>query len=339
MKKRIGIILLLLVLGGGGYYFWLDQQARAISDTVVLYGNIDLRTVALSFTEQEKITSILVDEGVQVEKKELLASLDDRKLQASLLEAKAMMEAQKEQVRLLQTGTRPQEIDKIEAELAAAKTRVANAERFAARLLTTVKTGASTVQDLDNAQAELDVSRAELRVVHESLDLALEGFRSEEIAEAEAVLRAKIAKVVLLEKRLADTRLYAPSAGVIESRVMEPGEMAMPGKTVFSLALTSPKWVRAYLPEPDLGFIAPGMTAQVYTDSFPEKAFTGRVGFVSSTAEFTPKFIQTTELRTQLVYETRIWLNDPDNVLRLGMPVTVAVAAGQTSIKEQGKSQ
>lgn len=106
---------------------------------------------------------------------------------------------------------------------------------------------------------------------------------------------------------------------------MEPGEVAAPGRTVFSLALTAPKWVRAYLSEPDLGFIVQGMEAKVYSDSFPGEAFNGTVGFISSAAEFTPKFVQTTELRTQLVYEIRIWLEDLDNRLRLGMPVTVVV--------------
>jgi HlyD family secretion protein len=327
MNKGVRLIILLLILGaGGGFYYLKYKPGQSLtSEMVTLYGNIDLRTVKLAFNEQEMVEEILVDEGDKVEKGQLLAKLKDKRLVAQLREAEAMVAAQKEAVLLLVTGTRPQEINKIVAQLEAAQTRVANAERHAKRLKVTSGSGASTIQDLDNAKAVLDVARAELKVVQESLALAKEGFRTEKIAEARAVLKARQARVTLLQERLKDTSLYASATGIIESRIMEPGEVAAPGRTVFSLALTSPKWVRAYLPEPDLGFIAQSMEAMVYSDSFPKDAFNGKIGFISPAAEFTPKFVQTTELRTQLVYETRIWVEDPDNRLRLGMPVTVVV--------------
>ena len=330
MNKGLRIIILLLILGvGGSVYYWNYKPEQTPSgDSVTLYGNIDLRTVRLAFNEQEMVEEILVDEGDKVEKGQLLATLRSKKLLAQLQEAEAMVAAQEEALRLLVTGTRPQEIDKIKAQLEAARVRVANGDRFAKRLKVTSETGASTIQDLDNAMAELDVARAEFNVVKESLALAKEGFRSEKTAEARAVLKARQAKVRLFQERLNDISLNAPASGIIESRIMEPGEVAAPGQTVFSLAIMEPKWVRAYLAEPDLGLVAPGMEAMVYSDSFPE-AFKGKVGFISSAAEFTPKFVQTTELRTQLVYEIRIWLADPDNRLRLGMPVTVVVKTSE----------
>jgi HlyD family secretion protein len=333
MNKGVRLIILLLILGTGSgfYYFKYLPGKTPSSDVVTLYGNIDLRTVKLAFNEQEMVEEILVDEGDLVAKGQLLAKLRDKRLVAQLLEAEAMVTAQEEAVLLLVTGTRPQEIKKIEAQLEAAQTRVANAEQLAKRLKVTSGTGASTIQDLDNAKSEFDVARAELKVVQASLALAKEGFRAEKIAEARAVLKARQARVTLIQERLKDTSLYASATGMIESRIMEPGEIAAPGRTVFSLALTAPKWVRAYLAEPDLGFIAQGMEAMVYSDSFPEEPIKAKIGFISSAAEFTPKFVQTTELRTQLVYETRIWLEDPDNRLRLGMPVTVVVKKQGTS--------
>ena len=330
MNKGLRIIILLLILAvGGSVYYWKYKPEQTPSgDSVTLYGNIDLRTVRLAFNEQEMVEEILVDEGDKVEKGQLLATLRSKKLLAQLQEAEAMVAAQEEALRLLVTGTRPQEIDKIKAQLEAARVRVANGDRFAKRLKVTSETGASTIQDLDNAMAELDVARAEFNVVKESLALAKEGFRSEKTAEARALLKARQAKVRLFQERLNDISLNAPASGIIESRIMEPGKVAAPGQTVFSLALMEPKWVRAYLAEPDLGLVAPGMEAMVYSDSFPD-AFKGKVGFISSAAEFTPKFVQTTELRTQLVYEIRIWLADPDNRLRLGMPVTVVVKTNE----------
>ena len=327
MKKVVRIIILLLILGAGtSFYYWKYKPEQNLPDnTITLYGNVDLRTVQISFNEQETVQEILVDEGDVVEEGQLLATLRDKKLIAQLQEAEAMVSVQEEVLRLLVTGSRPQEISKLKAQLEAAQVRVANSERVLQRQKVTSGRGASTIQALDNARADHDIARAELNVVKESLTLAEEGFRSEEIAEAKALLRARQAQVTLLQERLNDTILYAPAPGIIESRIMEPGEVATAGRTVFSLALITPKWVRAYLPEPDLGFVAQGMEAMVYSDSFPQESFPGKVGFISASAEFTPKFVQTTELRTQLVYATRIWVADPENRLRLGMPVTVVI--------------
>ena len=117
------------------------------------------------------------------------------------------------------------------------------------------------------------------------------------------------------------SRLVAPIDGVIRSRLLEPGDMAGPAKTVFELAVMSPKWVRAYITETQLGRVREGARAVVSTDTTPDLEAT--VGFVSSQAEFTPKNVQTQELRTLLVYEVRLNVEDPGNRLRLGQPVTV----------------
>jgi HlyD family secretion protein len=133
----------------------------------------------------------------------------------------------------------------------------------------------------------------------------------------------------LAERELADTKLYAPARGVIQDRILEPGDMAFPQTPVYTLALTDPIWVRAYVSEPDMGKIAPGMSATVHTDSFPDKQYPGWVGFISPTAEFTPKQVETTELRSKLVYQVRVYVCNPQNELRLGMPVTVTVPLRQ----------
>ena len=112
---------------------------------------------------------------------------------------------------------------------------------------------------------------------------------------------------------------------MIQSRLLEVGDMADANRPVFTLALTDPKWVRAYVPEPDLGLINLGMKAKILSDSFPDHTFEGWIGFISPVAEFTPKTVETTDLRTKLVYEVRVYVHDPKDQLRLGMPVTVTV--------------
>ena len=119
--------------------------------------------------------------------------------------------------------------------------------------------------------------------------------------------------------------LTSPSAGVIQNRILEPGEMADPNRPVVTMALTDPKWVRAYVPEPDLGRINLSMKAEILSDSFPNQKFEGWIGFISPVAEFTPKTVETEDLRTKLVYEVRVYVHDSKDLLRLGMPVTVIV--------------
>jgi len=102
--------------------------------------------------------------------------------------------------------------------------------------------------------------------------------------------------------------------------------MASPQRPVFTLAITDPKWVRAYVAEPDLGRIKPGMPATLSTDSHPGEALDGKIGYISSVAEFTPKTVQTEELRSSLVYEVRVLVDDTNDRLRLGMPATVRIA-------------
>jgi HlyD family secretion protein len=162
--------------------------------------------------------------------------------------------------------------------------------------------------------------------LQKALALTIAGPRPEEVAEAEARLRAAEAQLALLQQQLADAQLVAPVHGTVRTRLMEPGEMASPQKPVFSLAVTDPKWVRAYVSEPDLGKVSPGMAASVMVDSFPQRRFEGWVGFISPIAEFTPKTVQTTELRTSLVYEVRVFVKDPEDALRLGMPATVSLS-------------
>jgi HlyD family secretion protein len=195
--------------------------------------------------------------------------------------------------------------------------------------------GATSRQALDNARAQFDVDEAQLKVKEKALNLALEGPRKEDIAAAKNTLEALKASLYLLKIRLADMTLISPATGIIQNRILEPGEMASPTRPVLTLALTDPKWVRAYVPEPDLGRIKLGMKAKILSDSFPDQSFEGWIGFISPVAEFTPKSVETEDLRTKLVYEVRVFVHDSKDLLRLGMPVTVIVDRTASSGKSQ----
>ena len=159
-----------------------------------------------------------------------------------------------------------------------------------------------------------------------ALALELAGPRKEDVAQGEAQLRADQAQLALLQQQLKDAELRAPLDSVVRSRIVEPGEMSSPQKSAFTLAIIDPKWVRAYVAEPDLGSVREGMRAAVTVDAFPGRSFPAWVGFISPIAEFTPKSVETTELRSSLVYEIRVFVHDPGDELRLGMPATVHLA-------------
>jgi HlyD family secretion protein len=169
------------------------------------------------------------------------------------------------------------------------------------------------------------MAQARLEVSEKAFDLSEVGPRREDIAQGEAQLRGNQAQLGLLRRQLADSELVSPCDAVVRSRLLEAGEMASPQRPVFDLAIADPKWIRAYVSEPDLGRIHAGMKASISADSFPGRTLPGWVGFISSVAEFTPKSVQTEELRSSLVYEIRVFVQDPQDEMRLGMPATVAL--------------
>jgi HlyD family secretion protein len=329
MKKRIiwvGLLSLIALLGGA---WWLTHRATS-SGQIVLYGNVDLREVDLAFNDTQRIDSVLVQEGDRVHKGEVLARLDTSRLAPRLAQAQAQAAAQQAVLERLRHGSRPQEIAQARANLllTEANARQARDNRRRIEALYHGSSGrAVSRQAVDDAIAQSDVAEARVTVSRKALQLALLGPRREDVAQAQAILEGEQAQVALLRQELADAQLRAPLDAVVRSRIAEPGDMASPQKTAFTLALTDPKWVRAYVSEPDLGRVRPGMLASIVVDSYPGKRFEGWVGFISPVAEFTPKTVQTPDLRTSLVYEIRVFVKDPADQLRLGMPATVYLSA------------
>ncbi|MCB9853561.1 MAG: efflux RND transporter periplasmic adaptor subunit [Phycisphaerales bacterium] len=328
MVKKIGILLLIIVAAAGGafgYSLWTAENAQSQHDALLLYGNVEIRDTEIAFNGEGRIVEVLVEEGDRVGHGQLIARLETDRLDAEIARADAEIEAQSQVLKRLESGTRKQEIEQARANVAAAEARAKNAQRIVDRVRDTSTMGASSEQDMDDALAQLEVERAALDVRKQELDLAVEGPRIEDVAEARARLASRRADRELLDRRLNDASLKSPSAGIIQNRILEPGEFATPARPVVSIALEDPKWIRTFIPEPDLGKVHEGMKAKVHSDSFPGIAFDGWVGFISPIAEFTPKAVQTTDLRTQLVFEIRVFVKDPANQLRLGQPVTVSI--------------
>ncbi|MBL8451253.1 MAG: efflux RND transporter periplasmic adaptor subunit [Zoogloea sp.] len=327
-KARLLIPALLVVAASGAAAWWYAQ--RPVDDSALtLYGNIDFRQASVPFNGSERIAEVLVEEGALVHKGQVLARLDTSRLLPQLAQTEATMAAQQAAVERLLNGTRKEEIAQARANLESSKADAVNAAAQYARRKALGPIAAVSQQDIDQAKAATDVAVAKVEVAQNALKLAVIGPRREDIAQAKAQLQSYASQVALLRQQVADAELHAPFDAIVQSRLMEPGEMASPTKPVFSLATVGTKWVRAYIPEPKLGYVRNGVPAEIRIDSMPDRRLEGWVGFISPVAEFTPKTVQTEDLRTSLVYEIRIFVTDVDNVLRLGMPATVRIVPAQ----------
>ncbi len=329
MKSRLIITLAVIVgLGGAigsGVWLWSGHDADQSSTTLTLYGNVDIREVELAFEVAGRIEKELVEEGDRIEQGELLATLEPERFQYDVARAKFSLSAQEQMVAELEAGTRPEEIRRSKAQLNAVEARIFETKQHYERTQKLFPKGATSREEYDDAKAAYDTAKADLHVAQASLDLALAGPRIQEINAAKAKRELNRAELDLATWSLSKTKLQSPCRGIVRQRILEPGAMASADHPVFTLALDDPLWARVYASEPDLGRIQLGMKAYIRTDSFPRKQFTGWVGYISPTAEFTPKTVQTEELRTRLVYEVRIYVRNPEGELRLGMPATVTI--------------
>ncbi|MCJ2177770.1 efflux RND transporter periplasmic adaptor subunit [Novosphingobium album (ex Hu et al. 2023)] len=330
MKKLIPAFILAGVVLAA-LFLWWGFRGDANANTLVLQGNVDVRQVSLAFDGSGRIEAVHAEEGDRVKAGDLLAVLDTQTLSLEAAQAEARVGADRQNLLRMQNGSRPEEIAQARERLAAAQADATRAAADLARLReVAANTGGKGVsdQEIDRAASAAKASKAQADQASEALQLTIKGPRTEDVEAAKAQLKASQAAFALYRHRIDQGELHAPEDAVVRSRLAEVGDMASPQRPVFELALTSPKWVRVYVNETDLGKVKPGMAAQVTTDSAPDKPVPGKVGYISSVAEFTPKSVETEELRTALVYEVRVRVDDKDGALRLGQPVTIKLELG-----------
>ena len=328
MKNKLILIIAVVVaiLAGVG---WLRHNDKAPEKELTLHGNVDIRQVELAFNASGRIDRIAVQEGDRVKAGQLLATLDTERLRLARQQAEAQAAVQREVVARNLAGSRPEEIRQARAQRDAARVAVADAEAYYRRQVDLVARHFISRQQADSARFALDKARDQLKAAEATLRLAELGPRKEDVAAARATLAANEAAVAVIQRDLQEGELHAPSDGVIENRILEPGDMASPQKPVFTLALTDPVWVRTWLPEPQLGRVPVGARAWVQTDSHPDKRYRAWVGYVSPAAEFTPKSVETAEIRSSLVYQARVFACESQGELRQGMPATVTIPLDQ----------
>lgn len=325
-KARWPLLVIAVVVVAAGLLLWWLLPERDDDGVLRLYGNVDIRELELSFRQPGRLLNMAFDEGDTVVAGEVMAQLDAEPYRERLDAAQAELAAAQAKLDKLRRGNRPQEIEQAQEAVNQAQAGYYEANRHFERQAALRESGASSERTVDAARAARDQAAATLASARASLSLAQAGFRSEDIAAGQARVAAAEAALAQARTALADTELVAPSDATVIARVREPGSMVASSTPVYSLSLRNPVYVRAYVSEPDLGRIAPGATVRVHIDS-SDTAYRGQVGFISPRAEFTPKTVETADLRTDLVYRLRVVVADADQGLRQGMPVTVDIEA------------
>lgn len=327
MKKIIPLIVIIGLLIAAYYYFVLNKKDVEQDNNIILYGNVDIRQVNLGFRLPGRLKEMLYDEGDLVKKGQRMAILDKSTFINDLNKSKGELLKAKANYQNLLNGTRPEEIQQALSLVKETESAYNNAVTLYERQLNLSNKGAISKQDFDNTIALKDQAEARYNKAKEAYQLANKGFRKEEKSAALAQVKIADTGVDIAQTNLSDTEIIAPNEGIILTRIEEPGAIVNAGSSVYTLSLTKPVWIRTYVTEKQLGLIYPGMKAKIFTDTKPDTPYEGQIGFISPVAEFTPKNVETTTLRTDLVYRLRVVIKKPDNGLRQGMPVTVKLTS------------
>lgn len=321
--KRASIWLLALSIFPLLLAFRWPWQSVDESRQIELSGTVEAREIDLAFQVGGRIATLRVDEGDSVQIEQEVATLDAHDFELTLSNAIAQTEAAQAALAALRAGTRIQELRVAEAQLAKAQADLDYIRVEFKRIADLVAKKLAAQDQLDQARQRQNVALAGVEQALQNLALLREGPRREDIDQAAATLRARQATAETARRQLEYTRLQSPVAGMVSVRLAEAGEIVSPGKTILRIAELSRPWVRAYLNEKDLTRVRLGQAAQIRIDGLPDKVFEGRLAFISPTAEFTPKTVETHALRVDMVYRVKVQVDNPNGVLKLGQPADI----------------
>jgi len=317
-RYLLGILVIAAI--AGLFVYLLTREKEGGNPYLKVSGNIETTEVDVGFKIPGRIVSISVQEGDWVEKEKVLAKLDDEDLRQRFELAQATLRSAQARLTKLLTGSRPEEIREAEASFQQAQFDFWNKEAHYERVKVLFEKGVIPKETLDNAETGFKVARATVQRAKESFQLVKKGPRNEDIEDGKAQVEQAQASLRLTETQLSYTVLHSPIPGVVLVKSGETGEVVNPGTSILTIADIESVWLKAYIPEPDLSRIKWGQEVSITTDLKPQKIYKGKISFISSQAEFTPKQIQTEKERVTLVYRIKIDIPNPDRELKPGMP-------------------
>jgi HlyD family secretion protein len=332
VSRPVFIGAFIVVIAGAAAYARLRLHPGDDPNTLRVSGNVEVTTTEVSFRIPGRVLERLVTEGDTVTKGQLVARLDSLDIASQVAQRRAELDLARALLAELEAGSRPEEIAEARAELDRARSDADRArldldrtESLLSRKL------AVSQQEFDTADSTAKSAAATARQKEQRLALLIKGPRLEQINQAKARLAQAQQALVLTETQLSYASVSSPLSGLVLSKNIEPGEYVAPGTPVLTVGDMEHPWVRAYISAIDLGRVTVGQAVRVQTDSYPEKIYPGRITYIASEAEFTPKSVQTSKERVNLVYRIKVDVANPHMELKAGMPVDGVIVLDRSS--------
>jgi HlyD family secretion protein len=306
----------------------LSCSSNGVKDVISASGTIETIEVNVASKVAGQLEERTVDEGARVRAGDKLAVIDHASLDIQLRQAEAGGDLARALLLLLRNGARREDIQQADAALKQAEASLTVAADDARRMRELAKTGSVTPKQKDDAEARLTVTEAQRSAAAEALNKIRTLARPEEIQAAEARLAQARAAVDLLKKTIVDCTVTAPVGGTVTHKVVEAGELVTQGATIVTISELDSVYVMIYVTEKELGRVRLGDAAEVKIDAFPDKAFSGKVTYISPEAEFTPKNIQTQQDRVKLVFGVKVEIENREGLLKPGLPADATIKVG-----------
>jgi membrane fusion protein YbhG len=301
------------------------RNRQSAGGPIRISGNIETTETVVSFKIPGRIAARPVDEGEAVRAGQLMARLDSRDLEQEAGQRQAAVEAARSALAELLAGSRPEDIGAARARVEQARADFERLQKDDVRNRDLLNKDVISQREFDATHGAFLAGQARLQQTEQEYQRVHQGPRREDIDQARARLQEQREALALARTRLSYAEVFSPLTGVVLSKNAEPGEVVAAGTPVVTVADLSHVYLRAYVEEGDLGRVRIGQKASVTTDSYPGKLYTGRVAFISSEAEFTPKSVQTRNERVKLVYRVKIDLGNPHQELKPGMPADAEI--------------
>jgi HlyD family secretion protein len=321
-----GVLALLVIAALSVAAAWAGRHLSGGTPVPVsVTGTIEATQVDVSVKITGRILERLVKEGDKVSRGQLLVRLDDSELAADVKRQEAALRSAQATLRDLEKGARQQEIEDARAAVSSAEATRSMTEREFQRNDQLFKQNLIAAQDVDRARQAYEVARAQERSAREKLALILEGSRPDQIDAARWQVTQAESALAQAQSRLREAQVISPIDGVVLRKNLEAGETANPGVPILTLVNPKDVWLRAYVPETEVGRLKVGDTATLRVDAFPNRVFAGRLIEIGSEAEYTPRNVQTKKERVNLVFRIKIQIDNPEGILKPGLPADADV--------------
>jgi HlyD family secretion protein len=288
--------------------------------TIVASGHVEATDVRISTKVSGRLESFAIQEGDAIARGQELGRVDTTDARLTLRQAKADRDQASAELRLRLAGARKEDIAEVEAQAASAASDLDGAQKDLERMQGLLDRGSGTTKARDDARVRRDMSSHRLEATRQSLARMKAGSRAEEIEAARARMAGADARIAQLEQQVQDAVILSPVSGIVTEKIAEQGELLQAGSGLVVITDLADAWLTVYIPETDLGRIRIGQEALVRTDEKEPQTRPGKVTFIASKAEFTPKNVQTRDERVKLVFRVKIGFDNKDGLFKPGMP-------------------